>query len=393
MSQPKASITTKYFIFLVIFLGMLTAFGPFVTDMYLPTLPSMQHVFNTTTSMVQLGLTTSMIGMALGQLLFGPLSDRYGRRPILFISLIVFSISTAISIFSPSIEFFVIMRFFQGIGAAGGLVLARSIATDSYSGRELAKTLAIIGAVQGVAPVTAPVIGGAVSAAVGWQGIFVILLAIGIALIAMCGKFRETLPPAQRNVTGLASAYAAIGRVTRIKRYTMFLLASGCANAVLFAYIASAPFAVQEHFGFSEMQFSLFFAVNATAIGLGAAFALRFKQMLNAATFGTAAATIFAVLQLCGYIMFDNFWVYSACIFMMLFNLGLVFTSTTAMAMDAGRQYTGAASALFGAIAFLAGGIVSPIVGIGDLMHSMSMTLVIGALGALATILLARRMS
>ena len=231
------------------------------------------------------------------------------------------------------------------------------------------------------------------ASAVGWQGIFVILLGIGIALIAMCFKYRETLPADRRNADGLASAYAAIGRVTRIRRYTMYLIASGCANAVLFAYIASAPFAVQTHFGYSEMQFSLFFAVNAIGIGVGAAAAMKFRDITAAALCGAVGITVMTALQFAGYVLFDSFEVYAATIFLCTFNLGLLFTSTTTMAMDAGRQYTGAASALFGAIGFLAGGIVSPLVGIGDLMHSMSLTLLAGALGTLITVIAARRLA
>lgn len=161
------AFSRKYFVFLIVFLGMLSAFGPFVTDMYLPTLPSMAEVFNTTPSLVQLGLATSMLGLAFGQVFFGPLSDKYGRRPILMSAMILFAVSTVISIYSPTIEFFNACRFAQGLGGAGGIVLSRSISTDCYSGRELAKILAIIGAVNGIAPVTAPVVGGLVAEAVG----------------------------------------------------------------------------------------------------------------------------------------------------------------------------------------------------------------------------------
>ena len=147
---------------------MLSAFGPFVTDMYLPTLPSMADVFHTTASQVQMGLATSMLGLALGQIFFGPMSDKYWRKPILVASMILFASATMVSIFSPSIEFFNVCRFLQGLGGSGGLVLSRSVATDCCSGRELAKMLAIIGAVNGIAPVTAPVVGGLVSETVGW---------------------------------------------------------------------------------------------------------------------------------------------------------------------------------------------------------------------------------
>lgn len=181
-------------VFLLILLGMLTAFGPFVTDMYLPSLPSMGDYFSTTSSMVQLGLTTSMIGLAVGQVFFGPLSDRYGRRLPLLVAMWLFIASTLLCLFSRSIEQFVAFRLVQGIAGAGGIVISRSVATDKFSGRELAKMLAVIGAINGVAPVAAPIVGGLLTDLIGWQGIFWILFGLGILLLAGCMRFRESLP-------------------------------------------------------------------------------------------------------------------------------------------------------------------------------------------------------
>lgn len=135
-------------LFILVFLGMLTAFGPFVTDMYLPTLPAMTDFFHTTSSQVQLGLTASMIGLAIGQLFFGPLSDKYGRRLPLIVAMFLFLFSTAGCLFSETIMQFVGWRLIQGIAGAGGIVISRSVAADKYSGRELAKMLAVIGAIQ-----------------------------------------------------------------------------------------------------------------------------------------------------------------------------------------------------------------------------------------------------
>ena len=147
-------------LFILVFLGILTAFGPFVTDMYLPTLPAMTDYFHTTSSQVQLGLTASMIGLAVGQLFFGPLSDKYGRRLPLIVAMCLFLLATLGCLYSQTIMQFVGWRVVQGIAGAGGIVISRSIAADKYSGRELAKMLAIIGAINGVAPVAAPVAGG-----------------------------------------------------------------------------------------------------------------------------------------------------------------------------------------------------------------------------------------
>ncbi|CCX94417.1 drug resistance transporter Bcr/CflA subfamily [Bacteroides sp. CAG:20] len=156
----KIMRNTNSKIFLLILLGSLTAFGPLVTDMYLPSLPSMTDYFGTQASMVQLGLTSSMIGLALGQLFFGPLSDWYGRRPPLLVAMSLFIVSTVCCIFSATIEGFIFFRLIQGIAGAGGIVVSRSIATDRFTGKELAKAMAIIGAINGIAPVASPVLGG-----------------------------------------------------------------------------------------------------------------------------------------------------------------------------------------------------------------------------------------
>lgn len=188
----------SYSVFLFILLGALTAFGPLVTDMYLPALPGMANYFSTTASMVQLGLTTSMIGLAVGQLIFGPLSDKFGRRPLLLASMLVFIVSTLLCIYSPNIETFIALRLLQGIAGAGGIVISRSVATDMFSGKELAKSMAIIGAINGVAPVAAPVLGGFFTDIIGWRGIFWILLGIGILLLMAVVRFRESLKPENR---------------------------------------------------------------------------------------------------------------------------------------------------------------------------------------------------
>lgn len=180
-------------IFMVIFLAALTAFGPFVTDFYLPAMPAQAKDLNASAALTQAGLSASMWGLAIGQLIVGPLSDRKGRKVSLLCSLAVFCVATIACVFSPTMEFFVAARFVQGLGGAGGIVLAKSIATDLYSGRDLAKFLSIIGAVQGLAPVLAPICGALVNEYLNWRDIFVVLLAIGVVLLISTLFFRETL--------------------------------------------------------------------------------------------------------------------------------------------------------------------------------------------------------
>lgn len=358
----------NYYIFLLIFLGLLSAFGPFVTDMYLPTLPSMAQVFDTSASMVQMGLATSMWGLAIGQVFFGPLSDKFGRKPVLVASLVLFAISTVVSIYSTSISFFNFCRFVQGLGGAGAIVLSRSVATDCCSGRELARTMAIIGAINGIAPVSAPVIGGLVSEAVGWQGIFWILFALGAILLLMCGAFNESHPASSRHKGSVLSLLGAVPELLKLRYFVIYVTIYAFTCGVLFSYISSASFIIQNHFGFSEFMFSIVFGVNAIGIAIGSALSLRFRTLSGAALFGTAGVAASAMLQTLTCWKFNSFHLYEGLTFAMLVFIGFVLTSVTTLAMDEGRSLAGTAAAIFGAIGFLFGGIVSPLVSIGNIM-------------------------
>lgn len=381
----------RYFIFLIIFLGMLSAFGPFVTDMYLPTLPSMADIFNTTPSLVQLGLATSMLGLAVGQIFFGPLSDKYGRRPMLMSAMILFSISTIAGIYSTTIEWFNTWRFAQGLGGAGGIVLSRSISTDCYSGRDLAKILAITGAVNGIAPVSAPVIGGLVAESVGWQGIFWILFAIGLALLAMSIVFRESLPASERQSQSVLKLMSSFPHLIKMPYFRVYVLMFAFANGVLFSYISSASFIIQNYFGFSELVFALIFGINALGIGIGSALSLRFKDMTRAAIFGTSAISAISLLNFAGYLLFDSFWLFEILTFLILVGLGYIFTASTTLAMNEGRAFVGAASAIFGATGFLFGGIVSPLVGLGNIMTTTLLIIAMCSFTSLAFAIVAYR--
>lgn len=383
-----AQFSKKYYLFLILFLGMLSAFGPFVTDMYLPTLPSMAEIFHTTASLVQFGLATSMLGLAVGQIFFGPLSDKYGRKAVLVSAMILFAVSTVAAIYSPTIEFFNFCRFLQGLGGSGGIVLSRSIATDCYSGRELAKTLAVIGAVNGIAPVTAPVIGGVVSESVGWQGIFWILFAIGAAILLMCLIFRESHHKEKRYKGSIGSLLRKFPEIFRLKYFVVYTLLYAFTCGILFSYISSASFIIQNHFGYSELQFAIVFGVNAIGIGIGSALSLKFRTMKKAALFGASGTVLTTALQVGVCIFLPTFWPYEVPTFFMLVSIGFILTSATTMAMDEGRMMIGTASAIFGASGFLAGGIVSPIVGLGNILHT---TLLLLCVCSLASLLFALR--
>lgn len=374
---------------MLVLLGMLSAFGPFVTDMYLPSLPAMGDYFSTSSSMVQLGLTTSMIGLAVGQVFFGPLSDRYGRRMPLLVAMWLFIASTICCLFSTSIEMFVAFRLIQGVAGAGGIVISRSVATDRYSGRELAKMLAVIGAINGVAPVAAPIVGGVLTESIGWQGIFAVLLGLGVILLGGCYCFRESLPKEQRLASKWNDTFRSFKVVLQDRQYVFYVLQMAFAQGVLFSYIASSPFILQQHYGFSAFTFSLCFAVNAVAIGVAAALSVKFRRPVSCTLAGCIGMLVAAVGECVALMMGCGFWVYELLLLVLLFMMGLTFTSTTTLAMERQRENAGTASALLGAVCFAFGGIVSPLVGIGNILTSTGIIFVISALCSLGCILMA----
>lgn len=192
-SAPSKGSGKSYIAFLI-FIAILGAFSSLVNDMYLPTIPSMVKEFHTTPSMTQMGLSMAMIGLGIGSVLWGSLSDHYGRKPMLIISMIIFVVATAVSLLSESITFFITCRLFQGVGAGGGMVLSYSIPADRYQGRQLAAVMALVGAINGIAPAGSPLIGGFMADSVGWRGIFVVLLAIGVGMLVWSLRRPESLP-------------------------------------------------------------------------------------------------------------------------------------------------------------------------------------------------------
>ena len=351
---------------LLFFLGTLSAFGPFVMDMYLPALPELAACFAAPASAVQLSLTSGMIGLAAGQLVFGPLSDRHGRRATLMACLVLFLMATAGCLFSRSIGQFVVLRFAQGMAGAGGVVVSRSIAADRYSGQRLTSTLAIVSSINGVATVAAPVAGGMMAAVGGWREIFWALFALGVVLLLMCYGFDESLPRGRRCSSGWRQLGYGFSAVLRNRVYVLHTLQYGSTMVVLFANIASAPFLMQGRYGLSPQAFSLCFGANAVAMVLASAAAARFHSMERLLRLGGRAMPALSLLLLGALSLGAGFWVYEALLFLLMAALGLTQTAASTQAMASERGNAGTASALLGASGFAFGGLVSPLVGLGD---------------------------
>lgn len=368
--------------FILLFLGTLTAFGPFVTDMYLPTFPEMADFFHTSSSMIQLGLTSSMIGLAVGQLFFGPLSDKYGRRPLLISGMCLFLLATIGCLYSGTALQFVGWRLIQGIAGASGIVISRSIAADKYAGRELSKMLALIGAINGVAPIVAPMGGGVLAESIGWKGIFGVLLLLGVILLAGSLHLLESLPADKRKQMSWRNVISNFKVVLSNRLYLCYILQFGFAQGVLFANISSAPFIMQEHYGFSPMLFSICFGANALAIVVSATLSARFRHPEIVLYRGSQGMLLISLLLLAALSSSCTFWVYEILLLCLLMTLGLTFTSSNALALNAERAHSGTASALLGALGFAFGGIVSPLVGMGNILLSTGLAFTLSSLGA-----------
>lgn len=384
--SSQAPTSGGYYIFLILYLVLLSAFGSFVNDMYLPTLPEMVKAFHTSVPTVQLGLTFGMIGLGLGELILGPMSDRFGRKPILVGALVVFCIGAVCSVWSRTIHVFIWWRLVQGIGASGGYFLARTIPADMYKGRTLAKVMALVGAINGFAPASAPVIGGLVARSIGWQGIFWILFAFSAMLLLLSMALKESLPKSRR-MSGFGPAFHNYVILVRNKHFLIHVLLKGSALGMLFAYISSAPFIIQDHYHFNQLQFGLFMGVNALFVATGAMVALKFKPLKRAAMFAARALVLVIAAQIICFYTVDSVWVYDVLNLPMIFCLGMLFTVANTLAMNEGRECAGDASAMIGLGGYMFGAIVSPLVGMGDIIHSTA--IVLGVL-ALITLIFAR---
>ncbi|MBP3774581.1 MAG: multidrug effflux MFS transporter [Bacteroidaceae bacterium] len=364
-------------------LGMLTAFGPIVTDFYLPSMPEMQEYFRTSPSMVAMSLTAGMIGLALGQILIGPLSDKWGRKRLLTASMLLFAVASVLCMFAPNVYVFNAMRVLQGFGGAGGVVLSKSISADMYTGKELADFMAVLAAINGIAPIVAPVLGGTMANFTSWKGVFCLLLVIGILLMACSVRLRETLPPEKRTRQSVWHAYGNLLRVFRNRRFTLSTLAMMLTFFTFFAYISSSPFIFQQIYGLSPFEYSLCFGLNALMIGVGSALAVRFHHQNTALKWGSIDFMVSAVLVAMCQCFRLPLAVLMPCYIYMLLSFGLMQPVATAIALDAERDNAGAASAVFGAAGFMAGALASPLVSMGNILVSTSVVMLVGALGCL----------
>ncbi|MGO1058267.1 Bcr/CflA family efflux MFS transporter [Planococcus sp. FY231025] len=352
----------------VILLGALTSLIPFTIDMYLPAFPVLAGIFDTTASSVQLSLTACLLGLALGQLFAGALSDMHGRRKPLIISLVIYVIASAACIFAPNIYIFIALRFAQGFAASAGLVISRAIVRDVSSGAELTRLFALLMVVNNLVPLLAPSVGSGVLLFADWKGIFMALSLLGITLLLITAfRLPESLPAEKRIPSQLGSTFGSFASILRDKQFTGYALAQGFLIGGVFAYVAGTPFIYQNIYGVSPQVFSLLFGMNGIGLIIGSYAVGRFahkvseKRFLEGALYAAvlAGAVLLAVVVLHG-----PLWAVVIPIFFFVSAIGVVGTASFTLAMERQSHVAGSASALLGLLPFILGALTAPLVGI-----------------------------
>jgi len=354
---------------MILVLGALVALGPLTIDMYLPALPALTADLATTSSTAQLTLTGTLVGLALGQLVIGPLSDALGRRrPLLAGAALHVAASLAITV-APNVAVLGVLRVLQGVGAAAGAVIALAIIRDLYTGRAAATMFSRLMLVMGVAPVLAPTVGGELLRITSWRGLFVALAVYGVlVLVATAWALRESLAPEHRQPAGVGATLRTYGRLLHDRTFVGLVLVAGLTMAGLFGYVAGSSFVFQQQFGLDQQQFGL-------AFGAGAVFLIAATQ-LNAYLLRTFEPGTLLLAALVGGSVAGLVLVAAAAtglgglagvlvpMFGVLFAVGLALPNAPALALASHGDAAGTAAALLGAVQFGVGALVSPLVGI-----------------------------
>ncbi len=353
----------------VLILGLMAGLGPLCIDLYLPALPQLAGSLHIATASAQLSLTAGLLGLGFGQLLFGPMSDKYGRTVPLALSLMLLLLASVACSMAQSLDQLLIARLFQGLGGAGGAVLSRAIARDMYSGHELTRFFAMLMLVNGLAPIAAPVIGGALMNIMSWRGIFLVLSGIAVLLITLSRlHVHETLHPEKRSQGSLLSAWGALGQVVTHRPFMGFCLTQGFMMAGMFAYIGASPFVLQQIYGMSPQTFSHCFALNGLGLIIASQTSARLSPRLGEYRVlkgGLMLAFVASLSLLIAGILHAPLPVILFTLFFSIASNAVISTTASSLAMQSQGRRAGSASAVIGVTMFTLGSLSIPVTGLG----------------------------
>lgn len=355
---------------LVVVLGFLSAVGPFAIDMYLASLPQIADELESAPATVQLTLTAFLLGLGVGQLLLGPLSDMWGRRRVLLLATTAFTLTSVALIASPNIEVFIGLRLLQGLSGAAGVVVARAIAVDLNTGRTAVRALSLIATVGGLGPLVAPPIGGLVASFSGWRGVLTALAVVAVLMLVLAWLVvPESLPRDLRHTGGLRAMRSSFAQFVKDPIYLGYTGAYVSGFAGLFAYVAASPFVGQVILGMPPLLYGLGFAGGGAALLvanlINATYAPRIgpeRMLVVGATLGVASGAVMTVSAATGRLSIPLFL---ACAFTTMGGAGLTFGNANALGLArATASNRGAGAALMGACQFAVGALVTPVVGL-----------------------------
>ncbi|WP_233507656.1 multidrug effflux MFS transporter [Spongiactinospora gelatinilytica] len=380
---------------LLVVLALLSTMAPFAIDIYLPAFTRMAADLDTSASAVQLTLTTCLIGLATGQLVIGPLSDRFGRRGPLLVAAVVAALAGLACALAPNVWVLIAARFVQGFAGSAGLVIARAIVADRTGGTAAAKIFSLLGSIGGVAPVVAPLVGGLL-VPLGWRSAFWALTGISVAmLIGALLAVPESLPPERRHTGGMAATGRTIRRLFTDRGYLGYTLALALGFAGMMGYISASPFVLQNVLGLSTTAYTIAFAVTSFGMIVAGLISSRLVGRLRAETLLTAGQCVVCALSVV-LLALLILGLPAAAVLPVLFVLvsctTFIMGNGTALAIGRVPWAAGTAAAGIGALQFASGAIVSPLVGIAgeDTGLPMGVTLVLTAVLGLAARLLGR---
>jgi DHA1 family bicyclomycin/chloramphenicol resistance-like MFS transporter len=369
-------------------LGGLSAFGPLSIDMYLPALPTMTDDLHSSDTVLQLTLTAFIIGIALGQLVVGPLSDAMGRRKPLLAGLALYVVGSILCVVSPSAELLIVARVIQALGASAGIVIARATVRDLFSGTAMTKFFSTLMLVNGLAPILAPIVGGQILTLTSWRGVFVVLTVFGTLLLAVVAvSLPEPLPVELRKPARPMSILRTYARILRDKSFVGYALASGLMFAGLFAYISGSSFVLQDIYGLSPQGYSLAFGLNGIGIVLVGQLnglivgRLPERTLLIAGLLASFAGGVGVLLATSLHLGLVALLVP---LFVLVSSIGLVMPNASSLALADQAGNAGSASALLGVLQFVIGGLATPLVSLGGPDTAVPMALVMAGFATLA---------
>jgi DHA1 family bicyclomycin/chloramphenicol resistance-like MFS transporter len=365
-TNPGDLLTRRRKLLYILLLGALTALGPFTIDLYLPAFPALEASLGVSEAQVQLTLAGTTVGFALGQLVVGPFSDRFGRRVPLILATALHIGASVGAALSSDIATLGVFRVLMGVGAAGGGVVAMAMVRDLFSGYAMVRMFSRMALVNGLAPILAPVIGSQLLLVMPWPGIFVFLAGYGtLVIIAALFLVRETLPPDKRGQSGLTAGQRYKVLFTD-RIFVGLLLVGGMNFAGLFTYLSASPFLFQDVFGFSPQQYGLLFGINSLGIVAGVQTSSRLIKRVPPQWI-LACSTAWMFLMSLLIVLFDQLglglWGVMVPLWFYILGTGFTFPCVQVLALASHGDKAGTAASLLGAATFMMAGLISPVVG------------------------------